>query len=103
MRIHDIKQALQGYYGDINERIHYSEWIRRMGPHWLQDYVNEHDYVVSQLRRIEETLIPGLGAAIATETMKQIGGDRDVTGRGTSYVERRSGTSRTEAERGGTI
>lgn len=71
--INTIKRALQGYHGELKERIHYSEWIRRMAPSWLSEYVREHDYVVAQLKRIEGCVVPGLANHIAAETLKHIG------------------------------
>ncbi len=70
--IHDIKRALEGYHGDIKDRIHYSEWIRRMAPIWLSNYVKEHEYVVEQLKRIEQAVVPGYANHIASETLRQI-------------------------------
>lgn len=75
MNTQPIKQALEGYNGDINERIRYSEWIRRMGPHWLQQLMEERERMVEQLRRISGTPTAGLAAAIASNTLKEIGED----------------------------
>ncbi|MCI3922449.1 hypothetical protein MO973_19640 [Paenibacillus sp. TRM 82003] len=73
MHIDDIKRALSGYHGEINNRIHYSEYIRRMGPTWLTELIEEREYMTAQLQRINDCVVPGLAAHIAGETLERIG------------------------------
>jgi hypothetical protein len=75
--IQAIKQALQGYHGeikgDVREHVHYSELIRRLAPGWLADLLQEREYIVEQLKRINGCVIPGLANHIASETLERIG------------------------------